>query len=212
MLFPGEWHSYQPLPNTGWDEYWIGFQGGVVDNRVANGFFSRRRPVLNVGLSDETVSMYRRAIDVAIGQRAGYQQVLAGIVNFLLGAAYAADRNNLFEGSGVEDRINRAKILISEEFRDIRPQQIAGRLNMSYSGFRRIFREYTGFAPMHYIQELKIRKAKELLTNTELPVKEIAFRTGFDNHEYFFTAFRRNSGMTPTQYRRITQGSNPSIK
>lgn len=206
LLFPGEWHNYHPDRRTGWDEFWIGFSGEVIDNRVANGFFSRQRPILNVGISDEMVSMYRRAVDIAVEQKTGYQQVLAGIVNLMMGIAYSADRNYQIGGTDVEDRINRAKILISEEFRDIKPQDIARRLNMSYSSFRKIFREYTGFAPMQYIQELRIRKSKELLTNTDMPIKEIAFRMGFDNHEYFFTAFRRNTGQTPLHYRKVTKG------
>ncbi len=208
MLFPGEWHNYRPDPHTGWDEYWIGFQGEVIDNRVANGFFSRQRPVLRTGINDEIVSLYRRAISIAIEQRSGYQQVLAGVVNLMLGVAYSADRNWMLGGREVEGRINRAKIIIAEEYRDIKPEAVAARLNMSYSSFRKIFREYTGFAPMQYIHEHKIGKAKELLTNTDAPIKEIAYRLGFGNHEYFFTSFRRSTGHTPLNYRKITQGRN----
>jgi AraC-like DNA-binding protein len=206
LLFPGEWHNYQPDPSTGWDEYWIGFQGDVIDARVRSGFFDPCRPILSVGISDGLVSLYRRAVNTAVGERAGYQQVLAGIVDLMLGTAYSRDRNYQIGGTEVEDRINRAKIIISEEFSRIKPQQVADRLNMSYSSFRKIFREYTGFAPMQYIQELKIRNARELLTNTGIPIKEIAFRMGFENHEYFFTAFRKNTGVTPLHYRHMTQG------
>ena len=39
-----------------------------------------------------------------------------------------------------------------------------------------------------------------------MSVKEIAFQMGFDNYEYFFTAFKRMSGMTPAEYRAITRG------
>ena len=34
IIFPGEWHSYMPDPDTGWNEYWIGFEGVNMDNRV----------------------------------------------------------------------------------------------------------------------------------------------------------------------------------
>lgn len=209
LLFPGEWHNYRPDPHIGWDEYWIGFSGEVIDSRITNGFFSRHHPVLKVGINDEMAALYRRAINIAAGQRSGYQQVLAGIVGLMLGIAYSSDRNWLLGGSGMEGRINRAKMIIAEEFRDIKPQDIAARLNMGYSSFRKIFREYTGFAPMQYIHEHKIGKARELLSNTDIPIKEIAYRLGFENHEYFFTAFRKTTGQTPLHYRRITQGKEP---
>jgi YesN/AraC family two-component response regulator len=49
-------------------------------------------------------------------------------------------------------------------------------------------------------------RAKEMLTNTSLSIKEIAFNLGYNNHDYFFTAFKRMTGQTPAEYRTITQG------
>lgn len=204
LLFPGIEYNCRPLPGSGWDEYRIGFQGGTVDSHVANGFFSPQKPVLTVGADSEIEELYRRTADIAAQQKAGYQQVLAGIASLILGLAYSACLNNRF--GNAEDCINRAKALISEEFRDIKPQDIARRLDMSYSAFRKIFRQYTGFAPMQYILDVKIGKSKELLTDTDLPVREIARRMGFDSQEYFSTSFRRSSGTTPLHYRKTAQG------
>ena len=39
LLFPGEWHTYRPDPETGWNEYWIGFDGRIMDEWVKDGFF-----------------------------------------------------------------------------------------------------------------------------------------------------------------------------
>ena len=153
LLFPGEWHNYMPNRETGWDEYWIGFQGSHIDYWTANGFFSREKPIYNVGIHNEIVQLYQQAIRVAIEQKSGFQQVLSGIVNYLLGLAYSYDKNYVFETSEIIDQIGRAKILIAAQFKTIRPKQIADKLNMSYSNFRKIFKEYTGFAPAQYIQE-----------------------------------------------------------
>jgi AraC-like DNA-binding protein len=81
---------------------------------------------------------------------------------------------------------------------------------MGYSNFRRVFKEYTGFSPAKYIQEVRIGKIKEALTNLPLPVKQIAFEAGYDNEDYFFTAFRRVTGMTPLEYRNFKQGKKQS--
>lgn len=66
--------------------------------------------------------------------------------------------------------------------------------------------KYTGFAPLQYIQEVKINLAKEMLTHTNKTIKEIALELGFENNDYFFTVFRRTAGVTPVNYRKITQG------
>jgi len=208
LLFPGEWHSYWPDELTGWNEYWIGFNGINIDNRVEHGFFNKQKPIFKVGLNHEIVNLYEQAIKIAIEQKAGYQQMLAGIVNYLLGLAYSLDKNEFLENLQANNKINKAKIIINENlYTSIRVEEIAKKINISYSGFRRIFKEYTGFAPAQYIKELKILKGKELLTNSSLSAKEIAYKMGFENHEYFFTAFKQKTGMTPIQYREFTQRS-----
>ena len=208
LLFPGEWHNYHPDKQTGWDEYWIGFNGTDINDRVENGFFNKHKPIFKVGINNDIVELYEQAINIAINQKAGFQQVLAGIVSHLLGLAFSLNKNQFLENLQVNNQINKAKIIIVENlFTGIKAEEIAEKINMSYSWFRRIFKEYTGFAPAQYIQELKIQKGKELLTNTSLSVKEIAFKMGFENSEYFFTAFKKKTGMTPIQYREFTQRS-----
>ena len=208
LLFPGEWHNYLPDKQIGWDEYWIGFNGKDIDSRVKNGFFNFQKPIYKVGINNEIVELYEQAIKIAIDQKTGFQQILAGIVSHLLGLAFSLDKNQFLENLHVTNQINKAKIIIVENiFTGIKAEEIAEKINMSYSWFRRIFKDYTGFAPAQYIQELKIQKGKELLTNSSLSVKEIAFKMGFDNSEYFFTAFKKKTGMTPIQYRAFTQRS-----
>ena len=209
LLFPNEWHNYSPDERTGWNEHWIGFKGINIDNRVEYGFFNKQKPIFKVGINNEIVELYEQATKIAIEQKAGFQQLLAGIVNYLLGLAYSLDKNQSLDNLQVNNQISKAKLIIVENlFTKMRVEEIADKINVSYSWFRRIFKEYTGFGPAQYMQELKIQKGKELLLNTSLSAKEIAFKMGFENHEYFFTVFRKKTGMTPTQYRKFTQRSN----
>lgn len=209
LLFPGEWHSYKPDPVEGWDEYWIGFKGVNIDNRIQSGFFSKQKPIFNVGLRDDLVQLYKQAIETAKEQNTGFQQMLAGIVNHLLGLAYSQNKHSSFEELQVIKQINKAKIIMQEGFHlGINPEGVAQEVNMSYSWFRRIFKQYTGFPPSQYLLELKLQRSKELLTNTVLTSQEIAFDVGFESSDYFCTFFRKKTGMTPIQYREITQGKN----
>lgn len=202
LLFPGEWHSYKPDAETGWDEYWIGFGGKNIDNRIENGFFSKQKPIFSVGIREEIVQLYKEAIANAQDQTAGFQQMLAGIVNHLLGYAYSQDKHTSFENLDVSNQINKAKILMAENFRSgYSPEMISEQVHMSYSWFRRVFKQYTGFAPSQYILELKIQKSKDMLANTLKTSQEVAFESGFDSADYFCTAFKKRVGMSPIQYR-----------
>lgn len=204
VLFPGEWHTYRPDPATGWKEYWIGLEGSMADEWVRQGFFSPEHPLFRVGLHHEIVNLYEEAIMVASMQESGFQQRLMGIVTHLIGVGLYFNRQKAF--SEVNDLINRSKIFIADRFRSVSPEEVAQHLCMGYSNFRKVFKEYTGFSPAKYIQNVRFAKVKEALTNTSLPVKEVAFEMGFDNYDYFFTAFRRITGMTPSAYRDMTQG------
>ena len=204
LLFPGEWHTYRPDKATGWKEFWIGFNGSMVEEWINSGFFTREKPVMHIGLHSDIVHLYNDAIQTATSQQSGFQQCLGGIVAHLMGLSRMYQRQETF--SDVRDKINQAKILIGEQYRTIRPEDVAAHLCMGYSNFRRIFKEYTGFAPAHYIQEVRLNRIKELLTNTTLPIKEIADECGLENYDYFFTLFRRLTGKTPLDYRNATQG------
>ena len=207
LLFPGEWHSYHPDSSTGWKEYWIGFNGHFMENIVAQKFFTKDNPVFNVGIHEDIVALYNSAISAATTQESGFQQVLAGIVDRLLSLAYFYDRNTQFQESDTANKMGQAKVMIQDNYMNISPEQIASNLCLSYSSFRKTFKEYTGFSPARFINEVRMSKAKELLTNTNMSIKEVAYNVGYNNHDYFFTAFRHMTGRTPAEYRSITQQS-----
>jgi len=52
------------------------------------------------------------------------------------------------------------------------------------------------------IAEVRMNKAKELLLHSDLPIADIAERTGFTNSSYFYRTFKRCNGVTPNEYRR----------
>ena len=177
-----------------------------MDEWVRNGFFSKENPVFYVGVNEEIISLYKKAIMIADAQEANYQQALAGIVCNLVSMAIYLSRNMDFNRSDISVQINTVKAAVYENISTITPERLAEIICMSYSKFRKIFKEYTGFAPSQYIQEVRVNMAKELLTNTSKSIKEIAYELGYENKDYFFTSFRKVSGMTPAGYRRMTKG------
>ena len=60
-----------------------------------------------------------------------------------------------------------------------------------------------GTTPLQYINQKKIEKAQLLLITEELAVKEIAFQLAFDDYSYFSRLFKKTTGVTPQEYRRL---------
>lgn len=206
LLFPGEWHSYKPDKEIGWREYWIGFNGKIMEQRVNSRIcFKREMPVFKAGVQDKIKDIYMEAIDIALEQKSGFQIVLSCIAEYLLGLAFYNDRNRNMITTEWEDKVKRAKEVISCDYSTITPQEVSERLSMGYSNFRRLFRKYTGFAPQQYIINIRINRAKEMLSSTVFPIKKIAFDVGFLNYEYFFRVFREKEGIPPAEYRKMHQ-------
>ncbi|MFQ8805837.1 MAG: helix-turn-helix domain-containing protein [Alistipes indistinctus] len=95
-------------------------------------------------------------------------------------------------------------------YENLSPQEVAERVGLGYSGFRKAFREYAGTSPAQYMKELKINEAKLLLATTNTTIKEISYHLKYDNPEYFSISFKRRTGKTPLEYRnfaRIKKGA-----
>lgn len=114
-----------------------------------------------------------------------------------------------FNGSFKEPDIINIAIAISyieNHFtEDISLQLLAKLSHYSERHFTRIFNETYHTTPINYIISLRIRSACKLLRESPVSVCEIASRCGFNNSNYFSRIFRKQLGITPTQYRKYEQ-------
>jgi AraC-like DNA-binding protein len=202
FLMPGVWHTYKPIENSGWTEYWIGFKGEIIRKIVEEGFFLNQAPVFNIGLNERIVDLYLKAIEIANEERAGYQQALSGIVMHILGLMYYRHKTQDFVDQELINKINKAKVIMRESIFDkVTAEDIAKRMNISYSGFRRAFKEFTGTSPSQYMLELKLNEAKLQLSITTNSIKQISYSLNFENPDYFPIFFKKRTGLTPIEYR-----------
>ena len=64
-----------------------------------------------------------------------------------------------------------------------------------------MFKKYTGISPAQYHLQLRIKKAEDMLSMTNKPIKEIAFELGFSSLFYFSRLFKQKTGVNPTELR-----------
>lgn len=103
----------------------------------------------------------------------------------------------------VSDTINKAiDFLIKNLTDEIHLSDVARYCAMSDSVFSRFFKKNTGHGFVRYLNRMRVNRACILLTETETPVTEICFETGFNNLSNFNRQFRGFCGLTPSEYRR----------
>ena len=205
LLFPGEWHSYAPDSATGWDEYWVGFRGQHIDNRVNKGFFLLKEPLHSIGVNSTIIEHYEEIISIGQKEKAGYQQMISSIVLSILGAFYYRSKNEQYTDSYIVEKINEARVMIKNDTEDeLSQEEVAKKIGLGYSWYRRMFKEYTGVSPAQYHLQQKLMKAKEFLTTTNKNISEIAYSLHFENVGQFSTFFKKKEGITPSEFRKRT--------
>ena len=100
--------------------------------------------------------------------------------------------------------VGRARSFLSKRYSDpnLMLRDVAGEVGMSQSHFSTVFAQETGLTFTQYLTALRIGKAKELLTATAMRSSEIAFAVGYNDAHYFSYMFKKQTGVTPSEYRK----------
>jgi len=85
--------------------------------------------------------------------------------------------------------------------RNLTLEEIADSVYLSPYYVSRIFKESQSITVMDYVTRVKLDEAKKMLGNTRYKIDEIAVRLGYSDASYFSKVFKKNEGMTPTQFR-----------
>ncbi len=202
LLFPGVWHRYRPMKKTGWDESWIGFSGEVAD-RIMNAFFTPAKAVIAVGYDQELQDLILSVAELTRTTPPGYQQLIAARTTEALAIVRSLAMSYSAATRETEQKIQRVRQhLLQHSADEIDMEQLSRTLGLSYSRFRSLFKEHTGSSPHQYLLSIRINKACELLRHTDLPVSEIAERTGFASTYYFSRLFKQKTGFAPSAYKK----------
>lgn len=203
ILFPGEWHTFAPDPETGWDDHWIGFNGDFMDNKIKSGFFTFKNCVFRVGVDEKLTNTFHEIFDLVSDEKKGFQQAASSLTISLIGRLHYEDLNHTYGDTYMVRIINQSKAIMQEDLAGSHPlEEIADSLGISYSFFRREFKRRCGVSPGQFRLELKLAKAKELLENTNMNIAEVSARLHFDCIGQFSTFFKKKMGVPPLEYRK----------
>jgi AraC family transcriptional regulator len=137
-----------------------------------------------------------------------YAESLANILALHLARHYTVpgDKTRRFSG-GLSRRSLRLTLNFIEEnyAHDLSLSELARVAEMSTFHFSREFKRATGSTPHQYLLKLRIGRAKDLLSKTEMPLVDIGFQTGFSHQSHFTRLFRKLTGTTPQSYRLMFQ-------
>ncbi len=99
---------------------------------------------------------------------------------------------------------------LSDHFtEDISLEDVAAYAGFSKYHFERIFTDYAGTTFYQYLQQMRINYAQTLLSNPELSITDISYQSGFASSTAFTRAFRKSTGIPPSQFRMLNEAKHP---
>lgn len=153
--------------------------------------------------------LIRRIIEEKDGELPGYKQMCKALVLELL---VQLSRSHVAQSLPQKDRNKRRKdlerlqtvltYLESYSAEKITVKELADMACLSEDRFGHLFRECIGQPPMQYINEIRLRKAMNLLKTNEYSVTEVAAAVGFRDYNHFGRQFHKLFGCTPSEARR----------
>ncbi len=202
LLSKDKWHRCRHDPKNGWGTLWIGFGGKTAPSIVHSIFHTDDCAIRTLAKPKDFKYAAMRFIARVLkdGESKPFSTIgdLASLLGHLADGEFDADVPQNMAGT-----IRNAQGEIARRYAEaIDFKALAESLGTSYDAFRHNFAAETGMSPLQFQLSERLRTAKNLVANTNLPIQEIASRTGFASPAYFTRFFKNATKMSPIDYRR----------
>jgi AraC-like DNA-binding protein len=201
LVFPNVWHRYRPDFEAGWEEYWVECEGDLMENAVEQSGLSAAAPVMEIGLNEPLLQCFLDILETIQEEAPGFEPIIAyRAVEIAARIRSLLKQSEVHGSSDAEKLVKHTLVRMRESLEgSIDMQLLAREQGISYSTFRRHFKEVTGRAPGDYFIELKMNRARQLLASHH--IQEVADRLGFESVYYFSRLFKAKIGKTPGSFR-----------
>ena len=203
LLLPGQWHRHRPLPDTGWTLCWISFNGDLPHAWLKEGAYRLDgvKPII------EDPALYRAQFERLLlsahrssatnSSELSWQAI--GLISHFLTDPNSESAKTL----PLHDEVSKLAIehIWNHTHGEVDIAKLAHRLEISRRTLERCFRQATGRSLLEEIQNCRVERARRLLLETDIPIKEVVFRAGFTNREQLRLAFAKVFGQSPNAFR-----------
>ncbi len=210
LIRPGDTAKLEADAEDPWNYCFISFNGTEAADFMERAGFSDAVSVKELGASLKEINALIRRILMYSGEtmeddlsrcEAAHRLVL------LLGDGNRDEATNgLYEGGSSEDYVKLSIDYIHEHLKDTHVGEIAAHIGINRSYLSRVFKKKMGVSIKQYIISNRLNTACELLSSSELSIKEVAERAGYEDQLTFSKMFKRTYKISPSEYRRRAQG------
>lgn len=203
LLFPDVWHTYSPDRKTGWEDYWIGFNGSYVYELCRRKVLSPECPIFRPQKKQKIVDIFEEILQATREEPANNSMQYSAKALEILSLTLEPVRDVHEERKGKERIVDDAVQMIwGWSYRVLSVADIARQLDVQRRTLERYFQEIRGTTILEEIMKCRLARACRLLENTRVSIAQIALMTGFSSSQQMRRNFRLFYGRTPEQFRR----------
>lgn len=201
---PKEPQKYEYYAKDQTEVYWVHFTGNNVKNFLRRYGITDDTRIIYTGISIEYKNLFMSMIEELNLQRIDYEEMLINYFTILLISLHriALQKPRKKNLQNMNDMEQAAQYFRMHYNKPISIEDYAVSHNISISWFIQNFRQYANTTPAQYVQSLRLTNAKMLLETTNYNITEIANLVGYENPLYFSRFFRKQCGISPSQFRK----------
>lgn len=216
ILFPNCWHRYRPSKQTGWTEYWISVNGDLMFDWQQRGILTPDNPVHHLPEPQVLIHQYNEIIRLLTGQSrhqpttasARVLMIIAQVVDHLAATKPVVRE---FEERGFSPTVTAAMMEIwNHSHWQISVSLVAERIGVTRRKLERLFAEEVGHTVHQELTRCRLDRATRMLSETQSPIKSVAYASGFSSVANMSRVFRRELKTCPSEYR-ITEQQTATI-
>ena len=132
------------------------------------------------------------------------QELVVHIIQTQNLQAITEDKTHSDQNNPLAYVINYIRTNISEK---IQVEELSEKACMSRTSFYRAFKREFNLSPLDFILKEKIKKAKQILSESKTSISDVCYQLGFSDLNYFGRQFKKSEGISPTQYRSVAGGN-----
>ena len=184
--------------------YWVHFTGNNVKNILRHYGITNDMRVMDTGTSLEYAGIFKQMIQELQRCQTHYPELLTLLIlQLLIRIERQIGRDHRRKDVYLDTEMERAMQFFNDNYNtQISVEEYAAARGMSVSWFIRSFKQYTHATPMQYLVERRMANAQMLLETTGYNITEIGNLVGYDNPLYFSRVFKKQKGVSPSEYRK----------
>ncbi|MCR8560004.1 AraC family transcriptional regulator [Mucilaginibacter sp. BJC16-A38] len=200
-------HRYGANTDKPWTIYWMHFKGDIAAFIVGLILKNSENYKPYLSFNEDRIKLFE---DICFNLEKGYSEDTLRYVNMIfshfLSSLIYENQFNHIDKTNNDDFVSKTITHMQERLDvTLKLEDLAAFVNLSASHFSALFKSKTGHSPIEYFNQLKVQKACQYLSFTNMAVKEIALTLGIEDQYYFSRMFTKLMETSPTDYRKKNQ-------